>query len=346
MSAGMTLKSQFCAALLAALCGVAEAYAKQDTAPPAGMVWIPGGEFSMGSDSEIARADEKPVHKVKVDGFWMDATEVTNEEFQRFVAATGYVTTAEQKPKMADIVAQLPPGSPPPPAEMLTAGSLVFVPPKQNEWWWRWVSGANWRHPQGPDSSIKGLEKHPVVQVSWIDAAAYAKWAGKRLPTEAEWEYAARGGLEQKTYVWGDEHPRQGKPRANTWQGEFPRHNAGADGYVGTSPVRSYAPNGYGLYDMAGNVWEWTQDWYRPDTYLQRRMQALTVNPVGPDSSLDPEDPFVPKRVQRGGSHLCEENFCASYRPSARMKASPDTGLIHTGFRCARSIEGSSGRIK
>ncbi|TAN68042.1 MAG: formylglycine-generating enzyme family protein [Methylobacter sp.] len=329
------LKSAFLAVLL----GAVEVYGGQAIASPAGMVWIPGGEFVMGSRSEIARADEKPVHKVKVDGFWMDATEVTNEQFQRFVEATGYVTTAEQKPQMADIVAQLPPGSPPPPAENLTAGALVFVPPKHDEGWWQWVPGANWRHPQGPGSSIKGLEQHPVVQVSWFDAVAYAKWADKRLPTEAEWEYAARGGLQEKTYTWGDASPHQGKPRANIWQGEFPTHNAGSDGYIGTSPVRSFEPNGYGLYDMAGNVWEWVEDWYRPDTYLRRMGPMAIVNPKGPDSSLDPEEPFIPKRVQRGGSHLCEENFCASYRPGARMKASPDTGLIHVGFRCVRSSE-------
>jgi len=337
MSAGATLKGGVCMLALSALLGAASAYGGQDMPAPAGMVWIPGGEFIMGSTSEIARADERPVHKVKVDGFWMDATEVTNGEFQRFVDATGYVTTAEQKPRMEDIVAQLPPGSPPPPVENLTAGALVFVPPRHDEWWWQWVPGANWRHPQGPESSIKGLENHPVVQVSWFDAFAYAKWAGKRLPTEAEWEYAARGGLQEKTYSWGEQPPGQGKPRANIWQGEFPKHNVGSDGYVGTSPVRSYEPNGYGLYDMAGNVWEWVQDWYRPDTYLQRSGQPVSVNPLGPADSLDPEEPFVPKRVQRGGSHLCEENFCAGYRPGARMKAGPDTGLIHAGFRCVRS---------
>jgi formylglycine-generating enzyme required for sulfatase activity len=299
------------------------------------MVWIPSGEFTMGSGLEIARADEKPTHRVRVDGFWMDATEVTNAQFRKFVEATGYVTTAEKAPQLQEIMAQLPPGTPPPPANMLVPGSLVFVPPASpGSFWWEWRAGANWRQPDGPGSSIVGKDDYPVVHVSWFDTMAYAQWTGKRLPTEAEWEYAARGGLEGKTYVWGEESPYQGTARANIWQGEFPRHNTDADGYAATSPVRSYPPNGYGLYDMAGNVWEWVQDWYRPDTYTRRAGEAVSVNPQGPDSSYDPREPTIPKRVQRGGSYLCDANYCASYRPSARMNASPDTSLVHTGFRC------------
>jgi formylglycine-generating enzyme required for sulfatase activity len=299
------------------------------------MAWIPGGEFTMGSDATIARADEKPAHRVRVDGFWMDATEVTNAQFRKFVEATGYVTTAEKAPQLQEIMAQLPPGTPPPPTAMLAPGSLVFVPPSNpGGFWWEWRPGANWRQPDGSGSSIAGKDTYPVVQVSWFDATAYAQWAGKRLSTEAEWEDAARGGLEGKTYGWGEESPYRGTPHANIWQGEFPRHDTAADGYAGTSPVGSYAPNGYGLYDMAGNVWEWVQDWYRPDTYALRGSEGLVVNPQGPESSSDLQETTIPKRVQRGGSYLCDASYCASYRPSARMKVSPDTSLVHTGFRC------------
>lgn len=304
------------------------------TAPP-GMVWIPGGEFTMGSTLEIARADEKPEHRVSVGGFWMDTTEVTNKQFQEFVEATGYVTTAEKAPDLKEIMSQLPPGTPSPGAEMLVPGSIVFVSPAApGQMWWEWRRETNWRQPEGPGSSIAGKDDYPVVQVSWFDAQAYAAWAGRRLPTEAEWEFAARGGFAGKAYLWGDESPSVGKPKANIWQGAFPQHNTGADGYLTTSPIRTFAANGYGLYDMAGNVWEWTQDWYRPDTYVQQAATTLTLNPQGPDSSYDPREPTIPKRVQRGGSYLCDEHYCASYRPSARMKASPDTGLPHVGFRC------------
>jgi formylglycine-generating enzyme len=302
---------------------------------PSGMVWIPGGEFTMGSAFELARTDEKPPHRVRVDGFWMDATEVTNAQFRQFVDATGYVTTAEQPPKLEEIMAQLPPGSPPPPRELLVPGSLVFTLPSKGEvGGWQWTPGANWRQPEGPGSTLADKDAHPVVHVSWFDATAYCRWAGKRLPTEAEWEYAARGGLEDQPYVWGADPPNAGAPRANTWQGTFPFVNTGADGYLTTGPVRTFAPNGYGLYDMAGNAWEWVQDWYRPDTYAHRARQAVTSTPQGPDSSYDPQEPTVPKRVHRGGSYLCHESYCSGYRPSARMKASPDTSLSHTGFRC------------
>jgi sulfatase modifying factor 1 len=327
------------ALLLAALSVLAGAVAAQPAPAPAGMVWIPGGEFGMGSDSKLARPDERPVHPVRVDPFWMDATEVTNAQFRRFVEATGYVTTAEKPPRLEDIMAQLPPGTPPPPAETLKPGSLVFAAPAGGEYWWKWVPGADWRHPEGPGSSIEGKDDHPVVQVSWFDAEAYARWAGKRLPSEAEWEFAARGGLRGKPYVWGDADPYQGKPRANIWQGTFPQRNQAVDSYRGASPVRSFPPNGYGLYDMAGNVWEWVLDWYRPDTYAGRAGAKAAMNPQGPADSYDPEEPYIPKRVQRGGSFLCHVDYCASYRPSARMKASPDTSLVHTGFRCVLSAQ-------
>jgi formylglycine-generating enzyme len=292
------------------------------------MVWIQGGTFWMGSEEG---PDERPRRQVTVDGFWMDRTEVTNAQFEEFVKATGYTTIAEQKPDPKDF-----PGVP---LENLVPGSLVFTPPGEvvsleNHFaWWQYVPGANWRQPEGPGSSIRGRENHPVVHVAWEDAVAYAAWAGKRLPTEAEWEFAARGGLEDQRYVWGEELRPRGAWQANIWQGRFPNENTALDGFRSRAPVGQFQPNGYGLHDMAGNVWEWCQDWYRPDAYAQ----GSTENPQGPESSFDPAEPGMPKRVIRGGSYLCSDLYCVGYRPSARMKSSPDTGLSHTGFRCVKS---------
>lgn len=307
---------------------------------PEGMVWIPPGEFTMGGVGPYAKPDEFPAHRIRLDGFWISRTPVTNDEFQRFITETGYQTTAERAPTVEEILKQAPPGTPPPPAEMLVAASLVFKPlphpvPLNNPLiWWEWKAGADWRHPEGPGSSIEKRGNHPVVHVSWDDAQAYCKWAGGRLPTEAEWEYAARGGLEGQPYVWGSAPVDSGK--CNIWQGRFPVTNTAEDGFASTAPVGSFPPNGYGLSDMAGNVWEWVGDWYRPDTYAQDAANEVTVNPQGPVSSYDPDEPYTPKRVTRGGSFLCNDQYCSGYRPSARMKTSPDTSLVHTGFRCVR----------
>ena len=292
------------------------------------MVWIPPGKFWMGA--EDGQSDEKPVHEIEVNSFWMDKTEVTNEEFEKFVRATRYVTVAERKPDPKDF-----PGVP---LENLVAGSIVFTPPPgevplDNHYaWWSYVPGASWRHPQGPDSNIRGLEKHPVVQVCWDDAMAYCKWAGRRLPTEAEWEYASRGGLDRQAFSWGKDKVPDNKWQANIWQGQFPNENSLSDGFRGTAPVATFPSNKFGLYDMGGNVWEWCADWYRPDYYEQ----SAKKNPSGPGDSFDPNEPGVAKRVTRGGSFLCSELYCTGYRPSARMKTSPDTGLSHTGFRCVK----------
>jgi formylglycine-generating enzyme len=319
---------------------------------PRGMVWIPGGEFTMGTDSELGWPDEKPPHRVRVGGLWMDDHEVTNAEFRAFVEATNYVTTAEKPPDLDEIMKQSPPGTPPPPKERLVPGALVFRPtprPVANlrdyGQWWHWTSGADWRHPEGPESDIKRREDHPVVHVSWFDAVAYAKWAGKRLPTEAEWEFAARGGLEGKPYVWGDEPPGTGgKYQANTWQGEFPWKNTALDGFERTAPVKSYKPNGYGLCDMAGNVWEWCADWYDRDLYQRRAGQGVIDNPTGPERTNDPQHPFETRRVQRGGSFLCHDSYCGRYRPSARQGCTPDTGMSHVGFRCVMTEAMREGR--
>jgi formylglycine-generating enzyme required for sulfatase activity len=311
------------------------------------MRWIAGGAFRMGArdSDDQARGDERPQHPVTVHGFWMDADDVTNADFAAFVTATGYRTTAERKPDWELIKTQVPPGTPRPDDALLVPGALVFSPPdhavplNDPSRWWSWVPGADWRHPRGPGSGIGGLERHPVVQVSWDDAVAYARWIGKRLPTEAEWECAARGGLAQALYAWGDEPLDQGPAKANTFHGHFPDHGGDGQGGSGTSPVGSFPPNPFGLHDMSGNVWEWCSDWYRADTY-QRDRDAHpqgAVNPQGPDSSLDADEPLIAKRVVRGGSFLCHESYCASYRVSARMKSDPQTSMNHTGFRCVVS---------
>ncbi len=306
-----------------------------------GMVLIPGGLFEMGGDNNQAGPDEYPKHKVKVSPFYMDVTEVTNAQFKKFVDATHYITTAEKKPDWEELKKSVPPGTPKPPDSLLVPASLVFhetkTPVDLNDYsrWWSWVKGANWKHPEGPASSIRGKENYPAVQVSWDDAMAYCKWAGKRLPTEAEWEFAARGGLVNNIYPWGNESINVGKPKANSWEGKFPYLNEKKDGFYKLAPIKSFAPNGYGLYDMAGNVWEWCSDWYDAD-YYKTLANKITINPQGPDRSFDPQETYTPKRSMRGGSFLCNDAYCSGYRVSRRMKSSPDTGLEHTGFRCVK----------
>ena len=319
---------------------------------PEGMVWIPGGEFSMGSTAAgeslcgqpgITR-DAQPVHRVHVDAFWMDATEVTNGQFEQFVKATGYITVAEQKPTKEEF-----PAAPP---ENLVAGSTVFTPTPRpvplNDCfqWWTYVPGANWRHPLGPGSDIKGREKNPAVQIACEDAAAYAKWAGKRLPTEAEWEFAARGGAAGRLYAWGDELKPGGKFQANIYEGNFPvtGGDTGEDGFKGIAPVAQFPPNTYGLYDMAGNVWEWCSDWYRPDTYERLKLaDGVARNPQGPDTPYDPAEPAEKKRVQRGGSFLCTDQYCTRYMVGTRGKGEIRTASNHVGFRCVKAASSERG---
>jgi formylglycine-generating enzyme required for sulfatase activity len=306
------------------------------TPPDDGMVWIPGGTFTMGSEEFYP--EEGPTRDVSVDGFWMDTTHVTNEEFAAFVDETGYTTFAERPPTPDDY----PDADP----ENLVAGSAVFTSPThavnlQNpNQWWEYVPGADWRHPLGPDSSLEGLLDHPVVHVAYEDAVAYAAWAGKKLPTEAQWERAARGGLDAKRFVWGDEHLIDGELMANTWQGQFPYENKALDGYERTSPVATFPPNEYGLFDMAGNAWQWTSDWYSDDPTAGESTSPTCCTPTNPrgvseEQSIHPHDPTnIPRKVLKGGSHLCAPNYCFRYRPAARYPEPIDTSTNHVGFRC------------
>lgn len=319
----------------------AELIKEPPTPAPPGMVWIPGGVFVMGN-KQGPHEDERFEHEVALNGFFMDATEVTNRDFEAFVKATGHVTLAEKTPSAEDLpgvdLSQIDP-------ENLKPGSVCFTYrpngqkiDKSHPLWpyqlWEYVKGANWRHPDGPQSTIADQLDHPVVHINWDDATAYAKWAGKRLPTEAEWEYAARGGKNDWIYPWGNELAPDGKWMNNVWQGEFPYQNENQDGFLKTAPVKSFPANRFGLYEMSGNVWEWCHDFYQPDYY----QNSPRLNPQGPSSSFDPNEPGTVKRVQRGGSFLCNTNYCTGYRITARMKGSPDSGLRHTGFRCVKDV--------
>ncbi|GGW30605.1 formylglycine-generating enzyme family protein [Arenibacter certesii] len=315
---------------------------------PKGMVWIPGGEFTQGAvpQDEIAMHHEKPSHKVRLDGFFMDITEVTNAQFAEFVKETGYVTVAERTIDWEEMKKQVPEGTPKPHDSILQPGALTFKKTKTSvpnlydfSQWWHWTIGANWKHPNGPSSSIKGKEHYPVVQVAYEDALAYCEWAGRRLPTEAEWERAARGKKEGSIYFWGDNDTVLSQ-MANTWEGEFPVTNSMADGFETRAQVKSYPPNDFGLYDMAGNVWEWTSDWYNTNYYKEvAAKNTIEVNPTGANTPYNPNMPYAKEKVMKGGSFLCNASYCASYRVSSRMASSLDSSLEHLGFRTVATVD-------
>ena len=305
------------------------------------MQFIPGGVFTMGSNAS-GYPIEGPAHRVQVNDFYIDKTEVTNREFREFVEHTGYVTTAEHAPTWEELKEQLPPGTPPPDSP-LAAGSVVYVQPDTSvhsmsdySQWWKWVEGANWRSPEGPGSNLENRWDHPVVHIALKDAQAYCSWKGKRLPTEAEWEYASRGGKDGLPFSWGTEVQPEGKFMANTFQGAFPVRDLVLDGFNGTAPVKSFPPNAYGVYDMIGNVWEWTSDYYDA-TYYASLPNTLVENPTGSTKSFDPQEPHAKKYVIKGGSYLCADNYCSNYRPSARQAAAFDSGTSNLGFRCVRN---------
>ena len=315
---------------------------------PDGMVWIPGGEFIQGAvpQDKMAMDHEKPAHKVKVNGFFMDVTEVTNAQFAKFVKETGYITVAERAIDWEEMKTQVPEGTPKPHDSILQPGSLTFKKTKTSvpnlydfSQWWNWTIGANWKQPNGPGSTIKGKDNEPVVQVAYEDALAYCQWAGRRLPTEAEWERAARGNKTESIYFWGDDDSVLSQ-MANTWEGEFPVTNSKADGFEQRAKVKSYPPNDFGLYDMAGNVWEWTSDWYNTNYYNELgALNAPVVNPQGAATAYNPNMPYAKEKVMRGGSFLCNASYCASYRISSRMASSLDSSLEHLGFRTVATVD-------
>lgn len=310
--------------------------------PVPGMVLIQGGDFSMGTNDLNSYPSERPAVLRKVDSFWMDETEVTNAQFATFVDATGYVTVAERVPDWEDMKKTLPPGTPKPDDSLMVPGSLVFVAPdgavslNDISQWWQWVPGASWKHPEGPDSDIKGRENHPVVHIALEDAEAYAKWAGKRLPTEAEWEYAAKAGKNTR-FPWGSELIPRGQFMANTFQGSFPHQNEAIDGFMGTSPVRSFAPNDFGLYDMIGNVWELTADWFDAAAFLREKAMAPPLD-TAMSKCFNPENPYAIEKVIKGGSFLCADDYCINYRPSARRGQDVYSGTSNVGFRCVKDV--------
>ena len=315
---------------------------------PEGMVWVSGGEFDQGAVAQdhMAMDHEKPAITVAVDGFFMDVTEVTNAQYKMFVDETGYRTVAEREIDWEEMKKQLPEGTPKPHDSIMQPGSLTFRKTKSTvsnlydfSQWWKWTIGANWKQPNGPGSSIKGNENHPVVHIAYEDALAYCEWKGRRLPTEAEWEWAARGGDTNKVFFWGDDKTLLHK-NANTWEGEFPVDNTEQDGFEEQAPVKSYAPNGFGLYDMAGNVWEWTSDWYNTNYYKEVKVSNSTLkNPKGANTPFNDRDPYAREKIMKGGSFLCSDSYCASYRVSARMATSLDSSLEHLGFRTVASVE-------
>ncbi len=323
--------------------------------PPEGMVLISGGIFTMGSNAEYSFVNERPAHRVRLSDFMIDKFAVTNRDFAKFVEATNYKTVAERELDWEAIKQQVPPGTPKPPESEFVPGSVVFRPTREAvplsdlSQWWHWTVGANWRHPEGPESNIEDRWDHPVVHIAFEDAEAYAKWIGKRIPTEAEWEFAARGGLDQSRYAWGDEERPGGKFQVNRWDGKFPYTNTKQDGFIGTSPVGKFPANGYGLFDMGGNVWNWCSDIYAADTFAKRAGDPqFCTNPrdlpprAGQDPIPgDPSPPTVPgalRRVIKGGSFLCHPDYCESYRPAARRGVPPDTGTSHIGFRCVQDV--------